>query len=790
MTIGANMDFRKRFPAMAATMAVFLLLLAVRWEIVDSPPYFDFAIGIWREAEYLARTGFDYYSLRYECSHGLSPEGGPRSYMTSVVPSALAVLFRVFPGSHAPVVLYHLAVFSAAAAAAVLLFQLLRPRVGGAVALASAAAMTTTPIYCVQIDMVGFEIFLALAGLAWLWAVSRERFVCAAWLSFLAFLVKPPGALLTASLAGYLGLRMALSGAIERSWSWPLARAFAIQVVVLGGEQFLLWWGGSVDLQLAGRLSLLMALAWFPDVLVLTLTCLGAILVLAYLSLRSRGTGQESPSVLRLLHGSIQSHPMTWNSLFVIALLAVAIGNVRFVPRYATMAVPFLYAVLPVTLFNVLLRRRAVAMTFLAVTVLNLINWNGAMFCDRDWALERFGGLPRDALAREGSLLERSHEYLSNHRENLEATRIAHEQADGLPIVTSVPFNMYLAYPEFGVVARPSNVYSTFPVGGERISRIKESADLAADRPRQMICLRDTSTWFFALATMEIPMPAPPDVLVHKESSRKHLTVYRREFRPAGGRDWQQWLRLGHSFPFYTALRLCAASKQAGAAGVYVEARHRLLGQSQDDDRLRTDAGPLAGDLWAIVAAAAARMGNAGEAYNALVESQARIGLLDSLRVPIGAQGDQLDEATLAFLRQDREATRRLALETLLAESPSLRGLLGEYAAGLSRLDMGDVPAARAVLQIVLRYKSDFEPAHIALARADLQSGRTEAAIAELAKHQTSETAMRLLALTFASQGRIDAARRTLEDYHEDFPDSDQVRRSLDELSVDAATAP
>ena len=93
---------QNRWTMLLAIVGVFLLLLVVRWEIVDSPPFFDYALGLWREAEFLARTNFNYYSLRYECAIGISEEGGPRCYLITVVPGLTAVLMRLFPGSNLP----------------------------------------------------------------------------------------------------------------------------------------------------------------------------------------------------------------------------------------------------------------------------------------------------------------------------------------------------------------------------------------------------------------------------------------------------------------------------------------------------------------------------------------------------------------------------------------------------------------------------------------------------------------------------------------------------------------
>ena len=75
-------------------VAIMFFITVARWEIIDSPPYYDFAIGIWPEAQFLADTNFDYHRLRYEENHALDVQGGPRSYITSVIPRLLSLLLQ------------------------------------------------------------------------------------------------------------------------------------------------------------------------------------------------------------------------------------------------------------------------------------------------------------------------------------------------------------------------------------------------------------------------------------------------------------------------------------------------------------------------------------------------------------------------------------------------------------------------------------------------------------------------------------------------------------------------
>jgi tetratricopeptide (TPR) repeat protein len=772
-----------RLALSAAALLTFALVLVARWEVVDSPPYFDAANALWREAEFLARTNFNYWSLRYEHDTGIneSGTGGPRIYMTSVLPTAMALLFRAFPGSIAPIVIYHLAVFFAAAWVAVLLFELLRPRIGGLLAGLAAAAASTTPVYCVQIDMLAFETFLALAALVWIVQVDRGRFLAAAAASFAAFLVKPTGMIFTIALLSYLGLRILADLAAYRRVAVRWLVAAAVCGGVLALERFLVVWGGALGYQFAGRLSLWMALAWFPDVLLLAAA---AVLLLAAAGVRwSLGhwarpadAWERFARARRAAADFVDREAAYCCAAAAAAGVALGMSNVRFVPRYAAVAVPLLYFLVGVSLSWWTTRRRAPAVALAAIVAVNLVNWNGVLLPDQGESLERLARVHRRILEREGSLLERSHEYLANHRENLAATRAVLKAAKGRPIVTSAPFSTYLTYPEFGVVKRPVPVYSTFNMGGA-ISGMKETADLIRDRPEEFVCLRDASTWFTAHAVMEIPAPEKDDVLLYGAGPRDGLLAFEKKFPPGGGRDWDRWIARGKSFPALTASILWSAYAREGATNVFFHARQAIEREA------------IEGEMYAVLAAAGARIGLWDQALTALLKAEARLGVLargTEDEIPRHAK-DALGRSLDALAEGDSADAVQWAVAAVLADAPPIAAFVDAYRRGLARLDAGDVPLASEYFRTLLRADRAFWPAKVGLAKVRWREGdwsQAKKLLQQVLRDEPSaEEPHRLMALLLAREGRSNEAAELLNAYLAKRPTSPLVEECLEELS-------
>ena len=192
----------RRFRLIARWLAAWFVLTAAlaawRHETLHWPPYWDCTIGLWTEANFLAETDFDYHRLRYEEKSVW--QGGAKSYVISVLPSLIALGMRSIESTEALLIVAHLISLACAAAILLLVYGLARGVVPRWPAVLVAAAVLTTPLFRVQVDMVGMELPMTALALAAAGCLVRQRFFVAAALAMAAFAMKPTGGLLT--LAG------------------------------------------------------------------------------------------------------------------------------------------------------------------------------------------------------------------------------------------------------------------------------------------------------------------------------------------------------------------------------------------------------------------------------------------------------------------------------------------------------------------------------------------------------------------------------------------------------------
>lgn len=181
---------------LGAFVLVFAMLLVVHRECIDSPITHDQAKGLWNEATFLANNRFDYYRLRF--FEQTQAQGGGSYYITSILPTLIALTMIATPSPIYPIVIYHLFCIACAAAIAVVIFEMIRP-IGGALGAAMAcAALLTTPLFSLQIELAGMEIPTLLFVVFSALAIHRGRPALAAAHANLAFLMKPTGAMMTA----------------------------------------------------------------------------------------------------------------------------------------------------------------------------------------------------------------------------------------------------------------------------------------------------------------------------------------------------------------------------------------------------------------------------------------------------------------------------------------------------------------------------------------------------------------------------------------------------------------
>ena len=447
-------------------VAVFAALVAWKRDVLLLPPYEDQAVGLWAEADFLAETGFDYRKLIEEEPHYMSGRGGARSYVISVLPTMLAVLMRSVPSTQDLILATHLFTLLVAALILQATCRALSAAIGLWPAVLVAAAMVTTPLFGVQIEMVGMEIPLTLVALLAAVLLWREHYVAAAAVSLLAFLFKATGALLSLAGTVYLAALLLLGAgglpsASRRKQRWGLLAHVAVLVAQLAVVRH---WdtsvGTRVQVDWPEALRLPYAIYWCPDVVLLVV--LSALLLAVVVGRAwSQSGGDVSNATLRWrCYQILSSRSQLFISALVVAGMIAANSQYIFIPRYFTMAIPFVFLLLGGCLFAELGLRRVGVAGCVVLMALNLYNADGRLLPEiNEVARSSFATRPWFH-ARQCALTERSREYLHDQRATMEAARRLERGYADHPIFATVPHLFYLTKPRLGYVAQRLDVYN------------------------------------------------------------------------------------------------------------------------------------------------------------------------------------------------------------------------------------------------------------------------------------------------------------------------------------------
>jgi len=524
---------------MIAIPVLFVLITVVRLPVLRMPPYWDHAIGLWTEANFLAETDFDYHRLWTE----EKPiwEGGARCYLTSVLPTGVALLMKMLPTAEATFVVYHLLTFLATAVCLWLVYRLVADRVGMAGGLLTAAAVGTNPLFSVQVDMLGMEIPLALWTLLAIWLAQREWFVAASVCGLMAFLMKASGVVVSGAVLGYTII--ALFGYRKEAAGRSLPKLVVValfQALILVAEAAAMMAAGHVASQFEAshRTSapgLGMMVFWSPDVLLVLLLCAGFLIAIGLRYWRSAlaGDGRGGALVARIWHAKLSaSRELAGRADQVVAVLVVigtllAIWRVILLPRYLVVAIPPLFMLAGILLFE----RRAMRPLAVVVAGLwiatNVLNWNGRLLPDQAWVIETaFGVQDGEKFVRTGAFLERSHEYLPDHVANQRLLRALEEQVDDSPVIAGTPFVHFLAFPRLGYVTQPLRGWAANPFTDLVDTFPPATPEILAALPERPIFISASNTFYRLSNRFEIPAPSAQDMLIEGSPDATTLTVF------------------------------------------------------------------------------------------------------------------------------------------------------------------------------------------------------------------------------------------------------------------------
>lgn len=556
-----------------ALLLVTLGITAWKWDVIDSPPYYDFATGLFVEATFLVESNFDYGAL-VDQPRWMS--GGPAVYVVSIVPTILAVMMKVLPTARSVLIAYHVATFLCTALVLVLMYLLLAPRVGRVGAVLAPAALFTAPIFSAQVDMLGMDLPLATCSLACLACFSRQRYLAGGFFCLLAVAIKATGAVLVVSAFATCVLVLIFSylarDAASRRGYWAGAILIGVAAALLALSQNYLnslegsatenWIDFGDDLR-QGLFSQRTLLDWCPDQVVLLVVALVAthFAFRNWLATSFSAAGEES-AMRRLwiaAHDSLRDRPLLVFSWLMIASLAAAFASTYSLPRYLTISLPFLYLILGATLFAPVAWRQWVTAAFALLIGFNLLNADGRMF-------PKF-----DSQGRTGALLERSREYLADHRSNIEAVEVLAALPASTTIVAGNPFVHFLSLPRLGYVDRPRGGYAlnTFTS-----TTFQSGLSLPEDTPRDVVFVYVESAQTPGGA-IPLPEASPGNAVevLYNDRQEHPLVVYRRTWDPAVSTDdlgfWYRGLLLPQLNLFGQAQTLADAGRLDEAAALF-----------------------------------------------------------------------------------------------------------------------------------------------------------------------------------------------------------------------------
>lgn len=525
-----SMTATVRFPTTSWPRSFILLglvtsLLALwKRDAIELPPYEDQALGLWTEASFLAESNFDYPALAFDVNAFTDPDPGPRSYLISIVPAVLAVLMTAVTESQTVIVVAHWMTLACAAGILVIVWGIARSWMSTILATLLIIAMALTPLFSVQIEMVGMDIPMTLFALLAARAALESRFYWAAFWGHLAFLTKTTGGVVTGGIVCYLAAMLLLEwrrGARLRQQ--PYFAGLLVNGTLLLFEYALVriaddtldtlfaheW---PTILRLPGSIHL------FPDVLLFAIfvAALSA-LCLARLLL-SRNSFARVSTLIPDVSPETRTLILCWSVLGGV-LWTCSWG--LSIPRYYTMALPFLYLAFASThsLFARLPAGQGILLGL--VLVANGLNQNGRFFPDIRIAAEPALARNPHFDARSCMFLERSREYLDDHASNLDAIhRIATEQPDATFLLT-LPYLWYLTNPRCGYVDKP--------LKARNASTFREVVEtFLADN-------QDGGPILFWSRSGRVFLPPPDlemDEILYKGGGPTPLIVYRKQWSP------------------------------------------------------------------------------------------------------------------------------------------------------------------------------------------------------------------------------------------------------------------
>jgi tetratricopeptide (TPR) repeat protein len=559
-------------------VSIVLGLILWRWDIIDSPPYWDAAMGLFVEANFLAETHFDYDRLWHR--EPRFTHGGAAVYISSVLPTLVALLMTLGNAPLVTIVAYRLFNFLCVGIILWFVYRLTRPYAGIGGALLTVLVVLTVPPFAAQVDLLGMDIPMTAVAMFGAWCVSRQRYIATAVISCIAVLFKVTAGVLAPATIGLL------VGQIIARWRAPAATrrtlwlALGANVIALGLQLTLTSWVGSLEesradpyhMDAVAGLSIFAELRVLcPDLVLLFLLAFLLSLTVAtrrvwrrWKFLRPRGFFSRLEQALLAL---ATLNPLwIWGWLVTVEMCGLLI-LVYTIPRYLILPLPLVAIIAGSLLF----RRpswRPIAATLATLLIcFNLANAYGRFYPAID-----IGGLAVQDI-RNGAQLERSREYLIDHRANIAAVRYLVEHAPSATILAGNPFVHFLGLPRLGYVDQPFRGFALNSFTTPTFPSIQEIRRLPAPDPIAM----HVDNRFVNVTLAKAPIPGDQDEILHQDDSPSPLTIFRPDPQPKLTPRQQQAHLILRLWPVDTLLAEAGNSMAAGNPAAALETLHWIL---------------------------------------------------------------------------------------------------------------------------------------------------------------------------------------------------------------------
>jgi len=455
----------------------FALIVLLKWDSLDEPPFWDTAMGLFPAAITLSASGFDLPRLLAMPGY---QEGGPNSYAMSPVTVATAIVLMLAGGVTRALVVLHVLHLLVAALAVVTLFKVARPTLGDVTAGLFCLSVLLHPTFSAQMGSLYMEVVLFLCAVAAIHAWTRRRFWPAVIWGTLAWATKPTGAIVPAALAvATLVERRAARDKMRRvavllglPALWTAGVVVANRIALAGSGDYQLV--PSLDTTFGGLVQYLgRFLLNVPDLLLyLVIFAVGFVANAGpiYRALREEPMDplNRKPEQSDLLVMGLAGLIIAFFVLLFLAALPALAGFTIVLPRYYVVVLPFLLLWLGYSMKRLLGRRArgAPAVLFALLAIVFAVNTNGVLY-PSDVDTEGPGNDP--------PLTERSNAYKRLLALQLEAMEALQELPFGVPV--------YYGHFEHYLFRYPSLGYARGPLSDGHNFGVESLAPLASAEP-------------------------------------------------------------------------------------------------------------------------------------------------------------------------------------------------------------------------------------------------------------------------------------------------------------------